>query len=157
MPCFLSEERSRNECLLSSLKSCTKNTIINVFWLAGRWRSSFKMWSLSLLKLHMNLNWHRIKAFLRAWQRLIISTLRVSKMLWNIKLLSILHDTARMYLKFGQITECFYHFLFKMGLIGASPPCEVIDAITLILITTVIITRYILGWKHCKSRQSGTI
>lgn len=66
-------------------------------------------------------------------------------MLRNIKLLSILHDTARMYLKFGQITEFFYHFLFKIGLIGASPPWKVIDAVTLILITAVVRARYKLG------------
>lgn len=38
-------------------------------------------------------------------------------------------------LKFGQIAESFYYFLFKMGLIGAYPLWKIIDAITLTLIT----------------------
>lgn len=43
--------------------------------------------------------------------------------------------TANMPLKFGQIAEFFYYFLFKMGLIGTCPLWKIIDAVTLTLIT----------------------
>lgn len=43
--------------------------------------------------------------------------------------------TAKMPLKFGQIADFFYYFLFKMGLIGTCPLWKIIDAVTLTLIT----------------------
>ena len=79
-----------------------------------------------------------------------MSTHQVSKVLWSIRLLSVVYDAAKAYLKCGQTAEFFYCFLFKMRLIGAYPPWKIINAITLTLITTVTFSCQ-LGWKHCKA------
>lgn len=61
--------------------------------------------------------------------------------------------TAKMPLKFGQIAEFFYDFLFKMGLIGAYPLWKIIDAVTL---TSVTMGTYIaVGLAENNIRQAN--